>query len=1360
MSEENEKKRKTPTPVIDITLPDDEDDYNRPFSPLSEHESEEHVQKHSRKETIEAIESDSNRSDDEEEESSEKRIDEDDEDGEGGYSDDEIEIIDDGKKEKGRKSRSTKQSLRLPPSMIAEAQSLYAARSSDDKTFQVMYTPLNIESRIDPTTNNLVEYSIGFITVAVKEVSEDQFLTYLYAAHNEINNSRIHFSNVDMKHCCEPARSISYVGKLFIDAGISKARVVELVSKARKLAVPSAESGEKQLLFVAIRMPSHLMNCVQSPILSYNLRVRIVSERIVGGGSFLADATRCAALGFTVSHDDLKPLVLTNDELHRYTLHTQPSGAPRCNENLPIFSNTAFDLEALSILPIAIYLPSPTTPVVQFPTRWHEVDPHTVDGFVAMNERNLESTAELTENERISLLFRAVDQQDNRVGWRPPERFVAAKTQAFLIAPQSSRNVTARLPSNMRRPSWVQTPIDRFDRGEIAMFSRSPVVVTGPCHVKDGDDSRLNVVTGATVQRALTRFKKNMQLRHTKKINMRISNDKMEISDHCLETIKSSSNVSVWLNAMLETDKKLKPMLSRWTTRALGRNEDEVRFNALYQIVRGNEAYLDANGWPTDALVRHFSFAAAAYMSVEFWLIAMVLSFDTAMVCLLRGVVGTVHEILKSNCPHNLLTLATLTANGPAMDKLPVQNFIRNRAIPRELDSVALLSFATCVLEEAPWQWDLVARLTDPESRVARFRHNLDVLRYVSVLFSEESEAHVDYHSAFVANHLLNEADFKIAAHTNVRVIRADESFDGLHSNAIFQTIQANALCDAFCSLFSPTDGPFKARGIEVVRCETRNEHDRSLVIVAARVSANQQDLVVWCDDSVHVQLAVEALGRTFRSLVVFGDALHQFLTTDYQANALQHRIMLMTQDDLRVVPKILRCVARARARLCFAYAHRYPQPQLVTILNALTSSKFVATEHFAKNGVAANKLISRDEAKLLVAAHWGSEYEANIPGVRLTLDEWREAGICGDELMVIGLPLTPWSACDPKPARRGASIVDDLFFAASSCISFDTYCDDSFAEPAPFLRAVSCEGGFLAIFNDPAEGEQDQFMGGEQSAIIGETKVRFFMRNAELFGVDFLPDNLKHVGVYLPPENQVQLRLTLTDLQYETTAAGRTMTLLPPNAPKTATMRIDLKEWATSGFVVVDHVPSSTFVTSAPMFKGNRAADALTAVAQLRRKLNETVIDQDEVDDIISRAKLARNPSNELGSMFDVDAKAWSAKISEHIAAGRVKLDKRIKAHQSLMQNARILKSGISIDTIMALFFYEPPAVVWHGDMTESLVHRFNARMSGFSFNKTPLEKSMSEDEFPNWYNSYMLCANSPLPYVLGALFDSRTII
>lgn len=1380
---ENEKKRKTPIPVIDITLENSEDDYNRSFSSLSDHESEEQQKKkHITVDDFEQRESDIESGTTSEEPTSLDEDEDEDEDESGDAraarrhlenedgdedSDEEVEIISE-KYEKGRKSRSNKSRVRVPPAAVAVEQMNYVDRSPIDDTFQVMYTPLCIEARIDPSSNQKVEYSIGFITIMTKEVSEDEFLTLLYSAHRETNNSRIHFSNADMKHCCEASRSISYIGKLFIQAGISKERVVELIHKARRLGAPEAEKGEKQLLFVAIRMPQYLLNAVQSPILSYNLRVRVLSEKLVGASSLLPEASRFAGHGLGFSASEMKPLVMTNDEVHRYTIHFQSAVPPRCNENLPIFGNAAFELEGLRLSPISVNLPAlPRVMLTRLTTNWEETDPQTIDGLVPLSERTVEDEAPMTEDERISLLFRAVDTRDRKIGWSAPARYKSKMGVDYLIIPQHSRNLTASNPSNLRYPVWVQTPVDRFTRTEMMMFSRAPALVSGPCLIKNADGRDVSIVSDVSRLRAQSRFKKNMQTRHDNKIQMRF-NQKLDIVDKCLADIDSIGQVSVWLDLIIANDKKVAKTLSHWTMPEKGRNDNEVRFHALYQHIVKRPSYLDSDGWPTRDCVTCFAFASASTMNDDFWLVACVLSFETAMVCLLRGVLETVCGILKGPCPQNLFVAQSLAVTGPSMTKTACTNFIRDRGAKHELDSLALFAYSITVANEKPWAWDLTHRLEDPNSSVFAYRRTLEVLRLVSQLFNEESSARSDAHSCFISNHLISAARIGSAALTDVRVQRVNSTSDNeTLVNALFQTETAANLSKAFCALLSPIDGPFRKCGIEVVRCETRVEHDRSLVITAARINAQGRDLVVFCSDELHVNLAAEALGETFRDQVLYGAELQRFLTTRYGESDSPARIMLMTTADRCVFPKAARYVLREPARLCLAYAHRYTQKNLVKLLNGLTS-KHYSTAEVCSEGKSADGLFSRDEASVLIAAHLGSEYESNIAGVRQMIVESRESAICGDELIVIGLPLTPWAQCDPVVPRRGASLVDDLFFSARHTVSFDDYCgeyEDAFPTPVPFLRCVSCAGGFMATFNDPTEAH-DQFLRGEQTATIGETSVKFIMRDQDTFGVGSFPQELNHIGVYIPPKEDVQMRLTPKDIEYEATADNRKMTLLSPvpHLPVTnmgySSTPLSWDEWNSSGFVIVDLVPSNAFVNPSSLFSKSQAAKPLIEVTQLRHRLAESHLDEEEIAEIVSSAKKCRNPSGDTGSIFDIDVRQKLRGALNHFKAGNSPVNNHVQMHRMLMTETRMLKRGLSIDAIMGLFFYEPKAVVWHGDMIEAVVSRFNARLSQVSFNKTPLEESMSDNEFPNWYYSYMLCANSPLPYVLGELFADRTII
>jgi hypothetical protein len=844
---ESEKKRKKPVVAIDITLNCGEDDNNCVFSASNISQNDDaHAVSSTERPRPENI-CELREPDNESRSSLEKRyveaqFEED------SSSDDEDPCESDindvepkPKRKRGRPRKPIRDESRLDPALVIQAQAAYVEHNSGDGTFQVMYTPLNIESsHKDASGSASPEYSIGFITVDVKEVSENQFLSLLYESTGVESAPDSEFSSAEL-HCCRPSRSICDVWSRLLGSGVSPETVEGIVQRARRMALPTSERGEKSLLFVAMRMPAHVMRAVQSPVLSFNLRVRVVREHLIGGRSLLPAASRFCGLGSLPEHEDMKPLVLTSDEVHRHTMRYHAHKPPRCIENLPTFHNTAFVLECVRLSPIVIGTPSPHAELSALTVAWCEKDPATVDAFVDSPQQAQQKAVELSEMERakMALSTSAPDtssKSTSRASW-PPPRFTAAQTIGCLIVPQRVCNVTTRKPSTIRRPSWQQAPIDRFDRSTLSLFYRSPLIVIGPCFINDGSKVNASMI----VRRAIGRFEQNLQLRHVKTVPV---SQRIKIDSQCVDATRRDINLVVWLDMLRETDQKhLKPAFDCWISTPRGRNEQEVRFWAVFNLVEQKQAYLDASGWPTDRMVRHFSFASSALMGVDFWLVAVILSLDTAMVCVLRGVLESVYGMLTSRLPHDVLLAPTLSASGIRLGPNPadrtvdgvapaqIENFIRGRVTMHEIKSLTLFSYAITVQRTAPWSWSLALALERDDSDVSAHRKLLETARLVGLLLDDDSATHVDGHTALVSNHLIRDADIPLLKDCGVRATRLDAAFDmttatgTTFATVALQTEQCDRCVLALTTLLTPCNGPFAEQGIEVVRCQTRSEH-------------------------------------------------------------------------------------------------------------------------------------------------------------------------------------------------------------------------------------------------------------------------------------------------------------------------------------------------------------------------------------------------------------------------------------------------------------------------------------------------------------------------------------------------------
>jgi len=375
------------------------------------------------------------------------------------------------------------------------------------------------------------------------------------------------------------------------------------------------------------------------------------------------------------------------------------------------------------------------------------------------------------------------------------------------------------------------------------------------------------------------------------------------------------------------------------------------------------------------SLLNRASLLYASALDEQFWFVAYVVSFRAAYEVSRRDALDTVVRMLvQCGTPLTLLLASQLGEHRENIFRAALLGEQDSVISSADIDSVLRMTLSLAQDRDV-FEWPRL-----PDAEVAELRSVVADAAQIACTLEQEKREYIDRRSVVVCDWLVRPQDVAFFA---AGPLRAVPLRDYRSSSSEFQRVAFMLASDAelelkLRTLFDPIRGAFTQGGIDVVRVETRADHDAALCAAARNADAT----VVYCGDEYHRQLAEAVLPSGVRTF---------------------------TDSDTPPVG--------IDAVLCIPFAHRYSQHAVVELLSACHG--------FGR-------------------------------------------------LVVIGLPLTPY---DSAPLREGSSLVDDLFFAASSASSLAEFAEwPRLGVPVPFLRAWSGKGDLLRRL-DAEHGAFDTLM-------------------------------------------------------------------------------------------------------------------------------------------------------------------------------------------------------------------------------------------------------------------------------------------
>jgi len=590
--------------------------------------------------------------------------------------------------------------------------------------------------------------------------------------------------------------------------------------------------------------------------------------------------------------------------------------------------------------------------------------------------------------------------------------------------------------------------------------------------------------------------------------------------------------------------------------------------------------------------------------------------------------------------------------------------------------------------------------------------------------------------------------------------------------------------------------GAFTERGVTAVRVETRADHDAALVrAVRDELDASPDaDVIVLC-------ASFERASEAHRLLVdELGDALVE-ANVGTAAPDSPVRVRFVAARSPWADAAVDRPANRHRAAIVVPFAHQIDLSTMYSALLALTSRYYADTLKIKDDA-------AHDDAQLadlLCEAHHESDFASGVGGVRDWLARSRAAARCGRALTLIGLPLTPTSVHEATP-RCGPSLLDDVFFAcrARHCAPLKRYveygrralCDGADAGARmPLLRAVSGAGALLCATEEArVVSTLDRYGAGTQWLGLGGTALEFIVRpaNAENELKRYIAEQREASTIEHVYETHVVLWPMDADARNPITTAA--LSIAQPSASGQANDRImrhraagvsgSRHDRAVSALenrpaavplvrapqltvIALDAVPANTGLDIAPGALCNDASQlaAATAARELARSgphgrgANEA--------DAAFAARLERTrrtAAAAAGSLYDSGSAAVHGDQllgagAERAPDGASLAAIDIELHAARMRERQRLHHGVSLSALLGTLFDRPRAVRWFGELRESLLDRLRARCRTPEHLLTPLERDRlvqaggaAVDRTVGWFDSYEACAQSALPYTLGA--------
>lgn len=372
--------------------------------------------------------------------------------------------------------------------------------------------------------------------------------------------------------------------------------------------------------------------------------------------------------------------------------------------------------------------------------------------------------------------------------------------------------------------------------------------------------------------------------------------------------VAASLQVSAWLTTQGSTSRAVR----NWGTvrKSLRINMEELgdvraglvidrspalsEYDFNYQLVAPNHVPL-----------ARLSLVTACALDRRFWLVTFVISFPVAFeLSKQRGALDDVYELLISGAPLSLF-FALLLGSEPNMFRVSLLGGVAPELTALDVDNVLRYAHALANSRDV-FEWPRL-----PNAELVIFKRTVSYAAQINVLLECEATQQIDRHTVFICDWCVRAQDvmhFSSTPHLCAVPLR------DVSDSAPFQRVAFMKHDDALVeqklrSLFDPRTGVFVSGGIDVVRVETRADHDGALCAVADQVL--DDEMIVYCGDEHHKQLAQATL----------------------QSILPTRRIVLVTDGIIPHAPS-------NRSVLCIPFAHRYTQRALADWLSTAATNR------------------------------------------------------------------------------------------------------------------------------------------------------------------------------------------------------------------------------------------------------------------------------------------------------------------------------------------------------------------------------------------------------------------------------------
>jgi hypothetical protein len=952
------------------------------------------------------LEEEGNEEDDDDDEDSEADMVDDEENPvyiDGAEDDGEEDDIEGGRSKKQKKKKTEKLRQLLRKELLDQR---------EDGSFCITFTPLRTIAMENFTK------IIGISSATVRPVSDEDFLSKLGLPP---------VRNLCGIHTCQ--------AKVPIHALMEKKQAD--VAAVRTAALEVASPTRRALMIVSINVPKACALVLSSPLCIYRLRVQTLDSSLPGVTP--SDLLVHPAASYETYKGTFPDTALTKSELLRYEwlpfdLRSQDNQG--CCSSLPIDSNVA-----IRFISDGIVLPSmPSeflfdTTQTRFPESWQFTDPLTIV---------LPGEAEHVEEDGIVFDQRGKPVQAGKldVNWDLPAPHSVGSVASMTFRPMSATQL-------LRKQSTYQSGYTASMR---SLFKEKPatkdrVLIANSCnlygsyvpHVIRNDSQKL-------VEQMNTLRCRNFQAETREQARPVVDED-------CLARHTSSipPHMLDWLRTC-ETKKKAETVVGRWIKIRPKQGLQEAITNIIqsfheYAVLHPQVAKYARVPWfcvPDEALA-HLAFAYSQLLPDSFWFVASRLTFEFAALLLMHGTIAAAAKALVSVSPHDVLYAPNL--NGP------IGNVLRNRlAVHTDILS-AELGVNTANLQarlKSPRVGPILQMLSTsvrsmllPTVPLNEVCDALLITTLISQLLVDQVHDNGVGNTVFISHRAVNPRCLPIFTNS---IFRAIPLAGG--AGVAFTTRENYYTAMGIKALIDPA-GPFA--GVDVVRIETRDDHDYAVQAAVGRADSDNVILVAF--DSNHADL----LQAQFPQAVMVPTA------------TAEPAVLICTKFTLAHLPKLER-----RAHLIVPFAHCFSQVELLKILRTLT------TKLPKDNNIG-------DLERVVAEAACGLQYARDIPGIGERVRNLYADSPCRATLTLVGLPF--YAASPFFVAQSGPSMIDDLYFAAPEKRPLS-----EFDSPFGFLRGWSGKGSFLAALQQSTKN-CSKFGTGFESASFHGTKISVIVR-------------------------------------------------------------------------------------------------------------------------------------------------------------------------------------------------------------------------------------------------------------------------